>query len=63
MLDLRDTRQWPMGLRRAYYSLFDLVYVRSHFRSRPGMAWTGVRDVFVREHLRRPPYWYESNAA
>lgn len=41
--------------RRAFYRRLGLVVVRAHWRARPGRAWTGIRDVFVREHLRRWP--------
>jgi hypothetical protein len=41
--------------RRAFFRRLGLVLVRHHWRSRPGMAWTGIRDVYVREYVRRFP--------
>jgi hypothetical protein len=44
-----------LAWRRWYWSLRGLVLVREHYRSRPFQAWTGVKDVYVREYLRRFP--------
>lgn len=45
-------RNIPPSLRRAYWAQFGLVYVRSHWRSRP---YGIVKDVFIDEYLRRRP--------
>lgn len=44
-----------LAWRRWYWSVRGFVLVREHMRSRPYMAWTGIRDVFVREYIRRYP--------
>ena len=47
----------PFSVRKAYWAARGWVLVRMHWRSRPYMKWTGIRDVFVGEYLRRPPGW------
>jgi hypothetical protein len=47
--------------RRVYWRSRGFVLVRSHWRSAPYMAWTGIKDVFVSEHVRRPPLFQVAN--
>lgn len=49
--------------RKRLWKLLDWVLVRSHMRSRPYMAWTGIRDVPIDEYVRRPPGWKKRHAA
>ena len=41
--------------RRWYWSLRGYVLVRCHHRSRPYCKWTGIKNVFVNEYIRRYP--------
>lgn len=43
--------------RQLYWRSRGFVLVRSHWRSAPYRAWTGIKDVFVSEYVRRPPYF------
>lgn len=43
--------------RRRYWAALGWELVVEHNRSRPYMAWSGIRDVFVREYVRRPRNW------
>lgn len=53
-----DFSSFSIQAKRNYWSCRGWVYVIRHVRSSPGMAWTGVKDVPVREYIRRPPYYY-----
>jgi hypothetical protein len=44
-----------LAWRRWYWSMLGYVLVRCHYRSRPCCKWTGVKDVRVREYIRRFP--------
>ena len=47
----------PFEFRKRFWWSQGWVLVRQHWRSRPYMRWTGIRDVFIIEYLRRPPGW------
>ena len=40
---------------RSFFRQRGLVLVREHWRSRPGMKFTGIKEVFVRYYVRRFP--------
>lgn len=54
-----SVREWSKEHKRCFFAAQDWVYVREYWRSRPYMAWSNVKDVRVREYIRRPPYWHD----
>ena len=47
-----DLNSMTFSEKKAYYASIGKILVRSHYRIRSS---TGVRDVFVREHVRNKP--------